>query len=70
MAADRADSDVLWHAGAGVIDARSTVHAMLDLAKQHGAELRTRWPVHGVEKTATGYRVTHRTAAASTPNAS
>lgn len=51
------DSDVLWHAGAGVLDAQSAVYTMLDLAKQHGAQLTTQWPVHGVEKTTTGYRV-------------
>lgn len=51
------DTDVLWHAGAGVIDAQSTVHALLALAEQHGAEVVTRWPVRGVEKTSAGYRV-------------
>jgi sarcosine oxidase len=53
-----ADTDVLWHAGAGVIDARSTVHALLAAATGQGARLRTRWPVRSVEKTAAGYRVT------------
>lgn len=52
------DTDVLWHAGAGVIDARSTVLALLAAAEAEGARVLTRWPVQGVERTATGYRVT------------
>jgi sarcosine oxidase len=51
------DTDVLWHAGAGVIDARSTVHALLAAAEGEGARVLTRWPVQAIEKTATGYRV-------------
>jgi sarcosine oxidase len=52
------DTDVLWHAGAGVIDARSTVHALLAAAVEEGARVVVRWPVQDIEKTATGYRVT------------
>lgn len=52
------DTAVLWHAGAGVIDARSTVHALLDAAVGAGARVLTGWPVGSVGKTATGHRVT------------
>ena len=51
------DTEVLWHPAAGVIDAQNTVHAMLAAAAGHGAWVLTRWPVRGIEKTATGYRV-------------
>jgi sarcosine oxidase len=53
-----ADTDVLWHAGAGVIDAQSTVHALLAAATAEGARVSAQWPVGSIEKTATGYRVT------------
>jgi sarcosine oxidase len=53
-----ADTDVLWHAGAGVIDAQSTVQALLAAATGQGARVSTRWPARSIEKTATGYRVT------------
>jgi sarcosine oxidase len=52
------DTSVLWHPGAGVIDAETSVHAMVDLAVRHGARLRAGWDVTGVAKTATGYRLT------------
>lgn len=39
------DSDVLWHPGAGVIDAETAVAAMLRLAEQHGAVLHSDWEV-------------------------
>jgi sarcosine oxidase len=51
------DTEVLWHPAAGVIDAQSTVQAMLTAAAGHGADVRTEWPVRSIEKTATGYRV-------------
>jgi sarcosine oxidase len=51
------DTEVLWHPAAGVIDAQRTVHAMLAAAAGHGARVLTRWPVRGIEETATGYRV-------------
>lgn len=51
------DTPVLWHPGAGVIDAESAVTAMIDLAVQHGARLLTGWNVTEVEKTGAGYRV-------------
>jgi sarcosine oxidase len=52
------DTDVLWHAGAGVIDAQSTVQALLAAAGQEGARVVTEWPVQAMEKTTSGYRVT------------
>jgi len=51
------DTDVLWHAGAGVIDAQGTVLALLAAATAEGARVLTQWPVGSIEKTATGYRV-------------
>ncbi|MDO8382684.1 MAG: FAD-dependent oxidoreductase [Microbacterium sp.] len=50
------DSPVLWHEAAGVIDAESSVHAMLTQAVAHGARVRSDWTVARVEKTALGYR--------------
>lgn len=49
------DTSVLWHPGAGVIDAESAVHAMAAQAVQHGARLRTGWDVTGVTQTSGGY---------------
>jgi sarcosine oxidase len=51
------DTDVLWHPGAGVIDAETAVQAMVSLAVGHGAQLRTHWPVDKITPTATGYLV-------------
>lgn len=51
------DTEVLWHPGAGVLDAERTVQAMVAQAKAHGAQVETQWPVASVEKTATGYKV-------------
>lgn len=51
------DSDVLWHPDAGVIDAESSVTAMVSLATAHGARLRTGWDVQKIERTSAGYRV-------------
>lgn len=53
----RFDTDVLWHAKAGVIDAAATVNAMLDLARGHGAAVELDWPAKSVTKTASGYRI-------------
>lgn len=52
------DTTVLWHPAAGVIDAQTTVEALLTAAMGAGARLLTDWPVARVEATATGYRVT------------
>lgn len=53
-----ADTDVLWHPGAGVIDAERAVEAMLAQAVAAGARVVTDWPVASVTRTATGYRAT------------
>lgn len=55
------DTEVLWHPGAGVIDAESTVHAMLDLATAAGAQLRTGWEVSSVRHGFSGYVLTSST---------
>ncbi|MFI7589299.1 FAD-dependent oxidoreductase [Spongisporangium articulatum] len=39
------DTDVLWHEGAGVLDAAESVAAMARLALEAGAQLWTDWPV-------------------------
>lgn len=51
------DTPVLWHPGAGVIDAESAVHAMAGQAVRHGARLLTGWDVTSVTKTSGGYRL-------------
>jgi sarcosine oxidase len=51
------ESDVLWHGSAGVIDAETSVTAMLDLAAHHGAVVEAGWPVASVERRGAGYRV-------------
>ena len=61
------DTQVLWHPGAGVIDAESAVNAMVALAVRHGAQLMTGWGVHSVEpldrggRGRSGYRLTSAT---------
>ncbi|AXJ08461.1 FAD-dependent oxidoreductase [Arthrobacter sp. PM3] len=52
------DTSVLWHPGAGVIDAESAVKAMIGQAVKHGARLLTGWHVAGVAKQGAGYRLT------------
>ncbi|MFF1251933.1 FAD-dependent oxidoreductase [Pseudarthrobacter sp. NPDC058329] len=51
------DTEVLWHPGAGVIDAEGAVNAMVGLAVGHGARLLTGWELQGVERTDSGYRL-------------
>jgi sarcosine oxidase len=51
------DTEVLWHPGAGVIDAEGTVHEMLAAATRDGARVLTDWPVRRVAPQGTGYRV-------------
>jgi sarcosine oxidase len=51
------DTQVLWHPGAGVIDAEGAVKAMVSLAVGHGARLLTGWELGRVERTRTGYRL-------------
>ncbi len=55
------DTEVLWHPGAGVIDAEASVHAMLELAQAHGAQLRTGWEAVSVRHGFTGYEITSST---------
>ena len=57
----RFDTEVLWHPDAGVLDAESSVKAMLQLAQAHGAEVRTAWEAASVRRSTTGYIVTSRT---------
>lgn len=52
------DTEVLWHPAAGVIDAEQSVHAMIDQAKLHGAQILTDWEVDAVTPAGLGYRVT------------
>ncbi|CAH0179129.1 Monomeric sarcosine oxidase [Arthrobacter sp. Bi83] len=51
------DTPVLWHPGAGVIDAERSVNAMIDQALKHGARLLTGWNVASLERRGAGYRV-------------
>ncbi|MDT9593990.1 FAD-dependent oxidoreductase [Nocardioides zeae] len=51
------DSDVLWHPGAGVIDAEGSVLAMARLAEAAGATVLTGWPVARVVADGSGFRV-------------
>lgn len=52
-----AGTPVLWHPGAGVLDAESSVLAMLRLAEAAGARVETGWPVTSVERAGAGLRV-------------
>jgi sarcosine oxidase len=55
------DTEVLWHPGAGVIDAETSVNAMVALAVRHGATVLTGWSLDRVELlgsgTGSGYRL-------------
>lgn len=51
------DTPVLWHPGAGVIDAETAVQTMVRLAQQNGARLFTNWPVKTIQPTTSGYRL-------------
>lgn len=54
------DTEVLFHPGAGVLDAQETVAAMLDLAVATGnAQLRTDWEVASLTRTPTGGITAH-----------
>jgi sarcosine oxidase len=67
------DTDVLWHPGAGVIDAETAVNAMVDQAVKHGARLITGWALQrleqkgglernrSLERNGAGYRLTSAT---------
>lgn len=52
------DTDVLWHPGAGVIDAHESVAAMVDQAVAHGTALHTNWEVACVTESAGTYTLT------------
>ena len=52
------DTDVLWHPGAGVIDAHESVESMVSLAVGHGARLATEFAVISIEQGRTGYVIT------------
>ena len=54
------DSSVLWHPGAGVIDAETSVATMLSLASGRGARLLTGWEVTGIDRGRRGYLVHNR----------
>jgi len=54
------DTDVLWHQGAGVIDAHETVHAMVRAAAGHGAQLYRDWDLAGATRSGAGYLLTSR----------
>jgi sarcosine oxidase len=49
------ESPVLWHPGAGVIDAESSVAAMISLAVARGARLLSGWEVSGIDHDGHGY---------------
>ncbi|MEV7636796.1 FAD-dependent oxidoreductase [Pseudarthrobacter enclensis] len=52
------DTEVLWHPGAGVIDAETSVNAMVALAVRHGAKVLTGWSLDRVERLGgSGYRL-------------
>lgn len=52
------ESEVLWHPGAGVLDAERSVAAMLRLAQASGARLETGWEVSRVEDHGSRLRLT------------
>ena len=54
------DSSVLWHPGAGVIDAETSVETMVSLARAQGARLFSGWEVSRVDHDARGYLIHNR----------
>ncbi|MBT8163824.1 MULTISPECIES: FAD-dependent oxidoreductase [Arthrobacter] len=52
------DTQVLWHPGAGVIDAHESVTAMVDQAVAHGAALHNNWAVTSITASNGGYLIT------------
>lgn len=52
------DTPVLHQPAAGVLDAHTTVEAMVDLAVAAGAQLHTSWPVAFITRSGTGFVVT------------
>ncbi|WP_180967355.1 FAD-dependent oxidoreductase [Zhihengliuella halotolerans] len=51
-------TEALWHPRAGVLDAQSTVHAMVRAAVEHSATLLTGWEAESVARRGAGYVVT------------
>jgi sarcosine oxidase len=51
------DSSVLWHPGAGVIDAETSVETMIGLAGAQGARLLSGWEVTRIDRDGGGYRL-------------
>lgn len=51
------DTEALWHPGAGVIDAETTVQVLVDAAAAAGAQVVASWPVEEVCATGSGYLV-------------
>ncbi|WP_337062807.1 FAD-dependent oxidoreductase [Kineococcus sp. G2] len=49
------DGEVLHQPGGAVVDAESTVRAMVALARSNGARVLTGWPLVGLERTTTGF---------------
>ncbi|MGY1986518.1 FAD-dependent oxidoreductase [Blastococcus sp. SYSU DS0669] len=49
------DTDVLHHPGAGVLDAGTTVEAMVAAARAHGAQVLTEWPLARLERLGSGF---------------
>ncbi|GAB2738655.1 N-methyl-L-tryptophan oxidase [Salinifilum aidingensis] len=49
------DTPVLWHPGAGVINAQAAVEAMVGLAGANGARLQTGWHVASAARSGSGY---------------
>jgi sarcosine oxidase len=49
------DTQVLWHPGAGVIDAHESVASMVDQAVAHGAQLHNDWAVASITASNGGY---------------
>jgi len=52
------DTPVLHQPGAGVLDAHTTVEAMVDLAVAAGAQLHTHWPVTSIIRSGAGFTAT------------
>ena len=55
------DGEVLWHPGAGVLDAERSVEAMVSLAEAAGAAVRTGWEVSSIRRASAGYLLTSST---------
>ena len=53
----RFDTPVLWHPGAGVINAQAAVEAMVGLAVAQGAHLKSGWKLVSVDRAGAGYRL-------------